>query len=197
MWEGPLSHRNFKSSFSFNFFFRWKIEFINFFNEWQFFLTTNFFLVMNAEAGPGPGVIFGDAGNGVGEQFSKMLGPGTGWILKMPGSGSFSKNEQGPGRSLVPQTPENMLPNALSNPIALLLGTSGCTHLAHCTDSRTASLYLILAQVSAVPSTLYLPKPKKNWIRRKLPTSGIEDFFGGHYVTAHYDLKSPKCGQIQ
>ena len=33
---------------------------------------------MNAEAGPGPGVIFGDAGNGVGEQFSKMLGPGTG-----------------------------------------------------------------------------------------------------------------------
>ena len=117
--------------------------------------------------------------------------------IENAGSGSFSKNEQGPGRSLVPQTPENMLPNALSNPIALLLGTSGCTHLAHCTDSRTASLYLILAQVSAVPSTLYLPKPKKNWIRRKLPTSGIEDFFGGHYVTAHYDLKSPKCGQIQ
>ena len=76
---------------------------------------------MNAEAEPGLGLIFGDAGDEAGQQFSKMLGPGTGpgWFLKIPGSRLFSKKGWGPGRSLVPQYLDSMLPNALPNPIAL------------------------------------------------------------------------------
>ena len=91
----------------------------NFFLMSDNFFLRQIFLSYKCWGRAGTGGDFWRCRERVGEQFSKMLGPGTGWILKMPGSGSFSKNDRGPGRSLVPQTPESMLPNALSNPIAL------------------------------------------------------------------------------